>query len=100
MSESFTNQKRRIATDEECKLSWDGRKNGAAFRCYLCGHRFKPGDGWRWVYSDGTSFVTDEGKKLSCCNPKVCDSCDGPDVLTRWASHCAEFYSAKFWRLR
>jgi hypothetical protein len=98
--DTFTNQKRRVATEAECRQDWRCGKNGSRFRCDMCGHRFKPGDGWRWQYSSGTKFTDDDGKTWGCHNPMVCDACDGPDILVRWAAHCAEFHSAKFWSLR
>jgi len=97
---SFTNQKRRIATDEDCNAAWNGAKNGVNFRCYLCGHRFKIGDGWRWVYSVSRHFKTPDGKRFGVTNFLVCDACDGEDVLDRWVNLHIEFYNDKFWALR
>ena len=94
----FTDQKRRVATEADCAASWGGVKNGVRFRCYLCGHRFVPGDGWRWVYSAGQSQEI-EGKRFGVVNPMTCDSCDGDDVLDRWVKRNEEFNSAKFWAL-
>lgn len=86
---SFIDQMPRVATAEECQMNWGGAKKGERFRCYLCGHRFKPGDGWRWVY-DGTHI-----------NFLTCSACDGPDVKERWHNINEEFYkSDKFWALR
>jgi uncharacterized CHY-type Zn-finger protein len=84
---SFTDQKPRIATEDDCRGLWSGGKNGQYFRCYLCGHKFKPGDYWRWVCS--TVYI----------NFLVCGDCDGPDVHERWRSLHEEFNSDKFWAL-
>lgn len=84
--ESFTNQKRRIATKDECGFRWGAAKNGERFRCYLCGHRFVEGDGWRWQYDNNPGGYG---------NFMVCDNCDGEDVLTRWATAHDEWNAAK-----
>lgn len=97
---TFTDQKRHIATEADCKASWGGEKNGGRFRCYLCGHRFKPGDGFRWIATGGKYYTTDEGRKFGTINFKTCDACDGPDVIERWLDRNREFSSAKFWALR
>lgn len=97
---SFTDQKQRIATAEECRADWGCAKNGERFRCYLCGHRFKPGDKWRWVYTAGRGFMTEDGRRFGVTNLMTCDDCDGDDVVDRWAARNAEFYSARFWALR
>lgn len=88
MSQGFTDQKRRVATEAECNARWNGLARGIGFRCYLCGHKFVVGDGWRWIYMKRT------------INAIVCDSCDGPDVVERWHARVDEFYSDKFWALR
>ena len=93
---SFTDQNRRVATDEECHRQWGGEPDGKRFRCGLCGHRFKAGDGWRWVYGDGRGFETD-GKKWGVTNFLTCDSCDGEDILDRWIERHREFYADRFW---
>lgn len=85
---SFTDQKRRIATEEECKLNWNGDPNGATFKCYMCGHKFKPGDGWRWILCP------------EVVNFMVCDSCDGDDVKTKFVAMKAEFNNERFWWFR
>ncbi len=97
---SFTDQKRRVATEEDCKRGWGGGKNGVYFRCYLCGHKFKPGDGYRWIYSAGAGFVAEDGKRYGVVNPMTCDSCDGDDVLDRWVKRNEEFNAPHFWALR
>lgn len=90
MSESFTNQKPRIATEEECKAPWSGYRDGRNFRCKLCGHRFKEGDGWRWLYGKGitTNFM-------------VCAQCDNDndDALIARMEALIEESKQKFWWL-
>jgi hypothetical protein len=75
---SFTDQKPRIATEKECKANWGGGKPGEFFRCHVCGHRFRPGDKFRWVY---TNHLRGYGG-----NPMVCEACDGTneEVIARW----------------
>jgi len=97
---TFTDQKRHVATEADCSTNWGGATRGARFRCYLCGHRFKPGDGFRWVATGARSYVADDGKKYGVFNFKTCDACDGPDVIDRWVERNREFYSAKFWALQ
>ena len=93
----FTDQRQRVATPAACSTRWG--LNGDGFHCYLCGHRFVPGDEWRWVYSAGRTIDID-GKKHGLINFMICGTCDGPDALDRWVAHCAEFYSPKFRALR
>ncbi len=90
MADNFTNQQRRIATEADCKARWGAGAPGAHFRCYLCGHKFKVGDGWRWVYATNRGYI----------NFLTCDDCDGEDVLERWIQLNLEFRSDKFWSLR
>ena len=67
---SFTDGKPFTATEAQCKGPWLGRPNGELFRCFLCGHKFEPGDVVRWQY---TNDVSGAGG-----NPLVCEKCDGP----------------------
>jgi hypothetical protein len=86
---SFTDQKQRIATEHECN-NWGGRREGGKrFRCYMCGHKFEPGDKWRWVI----------GTKIGLINFLVCDSCDGEDVLERWKAQNDEIDKKYWWLL-
>ena len=71
---SFTDQKPRIATEADTKAPWSGYKNGERFYCYLCGHKFVVGDGWRWVCAGS----------IRRSNLLVCNACDCPDVLEKW----------------
>lgn len=96
---SFTDGQRRVADEAACKAMWGGAPNGERFRCYLCGHRFVPGDGWRWQNAVGTTFEID-GETFGLRNFMVCDPCDGPDVLVRWKAMHVEFYADRFWALR
>ena len=94
---SFTDQKRRVATAKDVATKWG--LDGKGFRCGLCGCHFKEGDGFRWQYAMGRHFEH-EGHTLGVCNFKVCDGCDGPDVLDRWVALHREFYAPRFWALR
>jgi hypothetical protein len=94
---SFTDQKRWIATEKDVAGKWGLDGNG--FRCGLCGHHFKAGDGVRWQYGSGVTFEIN-GKTYGVCNFKVCDACDGPDVLDKWVALHKEFYAPRFWALR
>lgn len=97
----FMDQKRRVATEDDCKRRWRGTPNGADFRCYLCGHKFVPGDGYRWVYSAGAGYTSEAGKNYGVINPMTCDACDGPDILDRWVEINKEFFTQpRFWALR
>jgi len=64
---SFMNGKPWVATEQDCKASWCGRKHGQYFRCGFCGHKFAPGDLVRWQYTNGTDAPG---------NPLVCQTCD------------------------
>ena len=97
--ESFTNQKPRIATEEECKASWGGYKNGAHFRCYLCGHKFIVGDQWRWVCGGTKTFISSlDGKTYGVSNLMVCKKCDdtNEEVLNKWQAAYEEL-NTRFW---
>lgn len=87
---SFTDQKPRVATEEDLNACWSGRQKGESFRCYLCGYKFKVGDIWRWV------FMGD----LALTNLIVCEKCDTPDVKEKWKHMHDEFdrIKEKFWR--
>lgn len=88
---SFTDQKPRIATEDDCtRVPWSGGKKAAYFRCYMCGHAFIPGDQWRWVYAGGRGVI----------NVTVCEKCDGPDVLDRWVAQNYEAYTRFWWCTR
>jgi len=55
---SFTDQKLRVATEQECNANWNGHGKGKAFRCHLCGYKFIIGDKWRWLFGKGiTNFM-------------------------------------------
>ncbi len=96
---SFTDQIRRTATAEDCRMRWRGEKGGVAFMCYLCGHKFQQGDGFRFVFSGGANFELD-GKKSGVTNFLTCDKCDTPKVIDDWVARNEEFYSPKYWALR
>lgn len=82
---SFTDQKRRIFSEEEAKAKWGGAALG--LRCTLCDHKFQVGDGWRWVYANG-------GSGPSFGNFQVCDGCDGPEVLGMYQAACKLLHSS------
>lgn len=82
----WSNGKPQVATEEDCKAYWGGEKDGKRFRCYLCGHKFIPGDVWRFVASQTT------------INFMVCQLCDGPDVMERWLAANQELRTRFWWR--
>ena len=90
---SFTNQRPRIATAEDLAAKWNGRTAHAAFRCRLCGHRFRVGDKWRWVYANFS------GSEVHFGNFFVCQQCDEPNVLARAAEQEREA-EQRFWWFR
>lgn len=83
---SFTDQKPRIATEQDCSTRWYGQPASKAFRCYLCGHRFRVGDVWRWIWMTGEGLL----------NPMVCAACDTPDVKDKWRAAVKEA-EERFW---
>lgn len=87
---SFTDGKPFVATEENCKAMWSCGKNGKYFRCYLCGHKFIPGDIVRWQF---TNNVPGAGG-----NPLVCEKCDGTpeEVIEKWKKMNEEV-KEKFW---
>lgn len=85
---SFLDGKPRVATEQDCQTRWHGMPLGEGFRCNLCGHRFKVGDIFRFVFTNDTPGAGG--------NPLVCEKCDGPDVKERWAAMVAEARE-RFW---
>lgn len=71
---SFTDQKPRIATEEDIKAPWSGGEQGKYFRCKLCRHHFQAGDYYRWIYMGKEGYM----------NIIVCRACDTPDVKEKW----------------
>jgi hypothetical protein len=98
---SFMDGKPRVATEQECKAKWCGEKPGAAFRCYLCGYKFKVGDYWRCVFTNYANANPD-----AAGNPLVCRSCDdgNENVTKRWAEKVKAFYemlnAPENWKLK
>lgn len=86
---SFTDQKPRIATQEDIDAPWSGVRGN--FACYMCGYRFKIGDYWRWVFTN--NIIGAWG------NPTVCEACDGEDVIERWTAMWIEWQEIvkRFW---
>lgn len=93
---SFTSQARQVATEKDCTASWAGAPKGRNFRCSLCGYRFKPGDGFRWVCTSTATFEH-QGKRLGVRNLMTCDACDGDDVVQRWIDLHKEYLRDRFW---
>ena len=93
-TKSFTDQKPRIATREDVHARWSGGATGKYFRCALCGHKFKVGDTWRFVYTNDTPGAGG--------NPLVCETCDGTreKVIEKWKALKIEFDNPKFWRFK
>lgn len=83
---SFTDQKPRKATRADLKAKWLGEASGVAFRCYLCGYRFKLGDYWRWI----------SATKIGLTNFVVCEKCDDIHVLDKWVVANKEL-EVRFW---
>lgn len=85
---SFTDQKPRIATEQELKSDW-GYGPGKNFRCKLCGHNFRAGEQWRWVY----------GGPVHLQNLMVCKECDGTneEVLNKWVRANEEARNRFWW---
>jgi len=66
---NFLKGKPWIATEKDCKASWNSIPNGKCFRCALCGYKFKPGDKVRCQYTNDVPGAHG--------NPLVCEKCDG-----------------------
>jgi hypothetical protein len=81
---SFTDGKPFKATEADCQANWEGGSKGIFFRCYLCGHKFVPGDIVRWQH---TNDVPGAGG-----NPMVCKDCDGTkeEIVAKWKAMYAE----------
>ncbi|MDE2470790.1 MAG: hypothetical protein KGL35_19105 [Bradyrhizobium sp.] len=79
---SFTDEKSFTVTPHHCEITW-----GGGFMCGLCGHKFVAGDVARWVVTNDRNDCPG--------NPLVCQKCDGPDVIDRWAAMWAEFREIK-----
>jgi hypothetical protein len=79
-------QKSRIATEEDVPGSWNGYKDGRRFRCYICGHKFKIGDRWRFVYAGDKGYI----------NFFVCEKCDCENIKEIWIQRNKEL-KEKFW---
>lgn len=88
---SFTDGKPWVVTDKDCRAKWGGADNGKRFRCYLCGHKFVPGDVARWQYTNDTP---DAGG-----NPMVCKDCDGTkdEIVEKWKAMHAEANRRMWW---
>lgn len=90
----WTNQRPFLVTVEHLRLPWGGHRDGRAFRCAWCGHRFRVGETARWVF---TNTAGPECHGIHG-NPFVCETCDGPreELLSRLRA-LAEEARGKFW---
>lgn len=92
---NWTSGEPQVATEADLKAGWGGIPNGVRFRCYLCGCKFKLGDGWRWVWSKNATYTVN-GKEFGVSNFMTCAACDGEDVLERWVQMNIDAHT-KFW---
>ena len=84
---NFTDQKSKIATEQDTTAPWGGAKNGKYFRCYLCGHKFQVGDKYRFIFSNHGNLM-------------VCNACDENDPIQKWIELHEEWKllrEGKFW---
>lgn len=96
MGEDWFDGKPFTVTDAHMTKSWSGFSDGRLFRCHICGMFFKPGDGARFVWVNGTKEAQDAG--VHCGNVMVCAQCDGPDVYRRLAEH-ERIGKERYWSL-
>jgi hypothetical protein len=75
-SRSFTDGKPMYCTAETLATWKQPASRSSSFKCGPCGHRFKAGDYYRWLY---TNNLPGYGG-----NPFTCEKCDGPDVIEKW----------------
>jgi hypothetical protein len=86
---SFVDQKQHTATDTDVHGNWVGGIDGKYFRCYLCGHKFKVGDKYRWIMSN----------RQGMGNILVCDSCDtgwNTGIIDKWEQMHKDMVN-KYW---
>jgi hypothetical protein len=90
-STNFTRGKPFVVTADDCAKRWSGGKNGIYFRCYLCGHKFQPGDVARWQY---TNDIPGAGG-----NPMVCADCDGTkeEIVAKFRAMHEESKGRMWW---
>lgn len=74
MSKDWIRGQPQIADAEDLAAEWGFKKNN--FKCKMCGHKFKIGEYWRFVFANSTP-------NQRTGNFLVCKSCDGDDVLKR-----------------
>lgn len=82
--------RRCVATEKHCKGVWGADEPGVRFRCYLCGHKFLPGDVFLWLY-------TNDGEAPG--NPLFCLGCDYKNkgrLKEAWFRHYQEG-NRRFW---
>lgn len=85
-------------TEDDMHLHWAGERDARAFRCYLCGHRFAPGDECTW-------YLMSNILNPIVCVTKIIDGervqgCDGPDVCDRWRAHYEDGMLRFHWMTR
>ena len=91
---SFTDGKPHTVTKKYLGFAWGGYKDGRDFRCGLCGHKFKEGEVFRWLFTNDLPHPYGG-------NPFACVDCDGPDVLEDWKARCDEWeqkIKPRFWK--
>jgi len=91
---SFLDQKQRIATEEDLRLPWSGNKDN--FSCGFCGHKFKVGDTWRFVFTNDSKISGTAGNPLCC---KECDDTN-ENLIKKLSDTYQEFMQGKFLRFR
>lgn len=99
-----------VVTERQMKLEWGGGGPAEYFRCAWCGHRFKPGDIARCIYTNGGVGIVDgvatpEPHDLTAGiggNPFCCDHCYGPrpELLARLRTMRAEIDTKYWWFAR
>jgi hypothetical protein len=92
---SFTDQKPRVATEEDCHAGWMGVSNGVYFRCGFCGYRFQPGDYWRWVFTNDVPGAG--GNPMTC---KACDTGNRESMIAKWRAMHEEAKMRMWWFAR
>jgi hypothetical protein len=98
ITDTFTNGDPFVCSEDDCKFDWNRQPNGEYFRCAICGHKFKPGDCVRWVY---TNYP---GSPIPG-NPFVCNTCaptkeDAISILTMMKEHAKTQTKTLWWFFR
>ena len=75
------------------------------FRCDLCTHKFKVGDTFSVIYSQGKTFQDINGKTFGISNPTICKECDDEFhnnedlILEEWLQMHRDVYCGKYWSI-